>query len=577
MTHPIPQEALDDRLGWIGTTGSGKTYNASAAVERLLHLKARCIIVDPLDVWWGLRRKADGKAPAFDVVIFGGAHGDLPVNEHAGSLIGEAVAGAAQSCIISTADLPSKSAERRFMLSFLEALYRKASGEPVHLIFDEADLWAPQKALEPQLQAKMEQLVRRGRVKGFIPWLISQRPATISKDVLSQMDGLVMFKLTSPHDRDAIGDWVQGQADKAQWKDIWSNMPTLQRGQGLVWVPARGILATHDFPQKQTYDSSRTPKRGEQKRKIELTPIDLGALKERLGTVEAEAKANDPRELRAEIARLKTQAKNITQNITAPDPKALEKSYLDGWERGHADGRIVGLNIALERCKAIREANKAVALAIDTAQGLIERDRDIPPKNKTQPLLGTPFIVEKARSKTQSTSFPKTAPRANPLPKKSNGSSSDLTRPQERIVASLNFWRSIGYSAPSREQVAAVAGFKGLTGHFNTSLSALRTQSIVDYPSGGNVSLAQNIGETFTHEEARRKMLSILKNPQLRIIDGIKSGEAISREELAERSQFAGLTGHFNTTLSRLRTLGIVTYPGRGNVALSEWAMELLS
>ena len=28
MTHPIPKEALDDRLAFVGTSGSGKTYSA---------------------------------------------------------------------------------------------------------------------------------------------------------------------------------------------------------------------------------------------------------------------------------------------------------------------------------------------------------------------------------------------------------------------------------------------------------------------------------------------------------------------------------------------------------------------
>lgn len=36
MTHAIPNEALDDRLGWIGMTGSGKTFGAGTCVERIL-------------------------------------------------------------------------------------------------------------------------------------------------------------------------------------------------------------------------------------------------------------------------------------------------------------------------------------------------------------------------------------------------------------------------------------------------------------------------------------------------------------------------------------------------------------
>jgi DNA helicase HerA-like ATPase len=70
--YPIPDAALDDRLGWIGTSGSGKTYNAGGGVERLLEAGARVIIVDPLDVWWGLRLTAEGKPSKFTLPIFGG-------------------------------------------------------------------------------------------------------------------------------------------------------------------------------------------------------------------------------------------------------------------------------------------------------------------------------------------------------------------------------------------------------------------------------------------------------------------------------------------------------------------------
>lgn len=40
MAFPIPDAALDDRLGFVGTSGSGKTYNAGAAVERLIAILA---------------------------------------------------------------------------------------------------------------------------------------------------------------------------------------------------------------------------------------------------------------------------------------------------------------------------------------------------------------------------------------------------------------------------------------------------------------------------------------------------------------------------------------------------------
>jgi hypothetical protein len=71
MTHPIPKQALDDRLAFVGTAGSGKTYNAGSCVERLLSAKARAVVIDPLGVWWGLRLKSDGETESpFNIPIF---------------------------------------------------------------------------------------------------------------------------------------------------------------------------------------------------------------------------------------------------------------------------------------------------------------------------------------------------------------------------------------------------------------------------------------------------------------------------------------------------------------------------
>lgn len=130
--QPIPDAALDDRLATVGTSGSGKTYAMGTAVERLLERKARLIIPDPLGVWWGLRLLADGKTDSgFPVVIFGGPHGDLPLTEHAGALIGEAAASMAESCILDLSELGTKASERRFMLAFLSALYRSTEARTV--------------------------------------------------------------------------------------------------------------------------------------------------------------------------------------------------------------------------------------------------------------------------------------------------------------------------------------------------------------------------------------------------------------------------------------------------------------
>jgi DNA helicase HerA-like ATPase len=96
------------------------------------------------------------------------------------------------SMILDLKQLGSRAAEREFALDFLERLYRRNS-ELVHLFVDEADLFAPQRpqAGDQPLLGVTENIVRRGRNAGIGITLITQRPAVLNKDVLTQVDGLV--------------------------------------------------------------------------------------------------------------------------------------------------------------------------------------------------------------------------------------------------------------------------------------------------------------------------------------------------------------------------------------------------
>ncbi len=262
----LPLSVLDQRLAIVGTSGSGKTYAAKGLVERLIGGGARVCVVDPLGVWWGLRLGADGTTPSgYPVVVFGGRHADVALDEGMGAALGRLVGTHPLACVVDVSDLGSSAARRAFMTVFAEALYG-ANTELLHLVLDEADLWAPQR-VQPAgraLLGRVEEIVRRGRVRGFVPWLITQRPAVLHKDVLSQADVLVSMKLTASQDRDAIGRWIEGQADRAEGQRILAALPRLGRGEGWVWAPSDGVLARVAFPPIRTFDSSRTPTRGEQ-------------------------------------------------------------------------------------------------------------------------------------------------------------------------------------------------------------------------------------------------------------------------------------------------------------------------
>jgi len=138
------------------------------------------------------------------------------------------------------------------------------------------------------LLGRIEEIVRRGRVRGFVPWLITQRPAVLHKDVLSQADILVSMKLTSSQDREALGRWIQGQADRAAGRRILAELPQLRRGEGTLWAPSDGVLTRVQFPLIRTFDSSRTPQRDESVATPRtLAPVDVSAVAAALAEMEA--------------------------------------------------------------------------------------------------------------------------------------------------------------------------------------------------------------------------------------------------------------------------------------------------
>ena len=276
----LPPSALDERLAIVGTSGSGKTYAAKGLIERVMAGGGRVCAVDPLGVWWGLGRGADGAAPPFPVAVFGGAHADVTLDPGMGAALGRLVGAQPMACVVDVSDFGSAAARRSFMTAFTEALYA-ANTEPLHLVLDEADLWAPQRTQPDGLEllGRVEEIVRRGRVRGFVPWLITQRPAVLHKDVLSQADILVSTKLTSSQDRVAVGRWIEGQADRAEGRRILGALPRLRRGEGWVWAPGNRVLARVSFPRIRTLDSSQTPPRHEQAGTPRaLAPVDLAAI-----------------------------------------------------------------------------------------------------------------------------------------------------------------------------------------------------------------------------------------------------------------------------------------------------------
>jgi hypothetical protein len=214
----------------------------------LLEAKRRVCILDPIGAWYGLRSSADGKRAGFPVAVFGGTHGDVPIAEQSGATLAHILAEKNLPAIIDLSEMLIGQ-RHRFVTDFAEAIYRE-NKTPLHLVIDEADEFIPQNPLPEtkRLLHHIDRIIRRGRIRGFRVMMITQRPAVIHKNALTQANTLVVMRLTAPQDRKAIQAWIDGNGDAATGKTRSGLAGGLQRGEGWVWAPELGTLEREKFP-----------------------------------------------------------------------------------------------------------------------------------------------------------------------------------------------------------------------------------------------------------------------------------------------------------------------------------------
>lgn len=302
----LPIDAVTQTFGILGKRGSGKTTTASVFAEELLKAQLPLVIVDPTGAWWGLRSSKDGKEDGFPITILGGDHGDVPLEEAAGKVIADLVAQEAPPLVLDLSIL-SKNAMRRFMTDFAERLYQK-NRTAISVILDEADMFAPQRIMKggERLFGAVDDIVRKGRIRGLGVVMVSQRSAAINKDVLSQCEVLIAHRANHPRDIEPVMEWMKVHATKAQLEEVHGTIAQLADGEAWVMSPEwLDFFGRVQIRNRETFNSSATPRAGELRTTPKhLAPVDLKALQERMAATIERAKENDPEALKRRIREL---------------------------------------------------------------------------------------------------------------------------------------------------------------------------------------------------------------------------------------------------------------------------------
>ena len=337
----LPLEAVTEKLAFLGRTGSGKTYAAMKLAELMLAAGAQVGAIDPVGVWRALRVPAEKGGQSFDVVVFGGLYGDLPLEgtEHAGTVVADLVCDRGLSFVLDVSQfIPAE--QQRVVRAFADRFFhrRKSAPAAVHLFMEECQEFIPENPShdEAKTLGVMQRLWKLGRNFGIGGSLLSQRPQEISKKALNMSGTLFAFQMTGPQERKAVRSWV---ADHGVATDIESVLQKLRVGEPHVESATfLQVSKTIRILPRVTADLSSTPKVGaNQVAKRALTPIDVEQLRSALKDTIDRAKADDPKELRKQLAdkdrRLKELERTTSRLSSSSDGKRTEVPVLTEADR----------------------------------------------------------------------------------------------------------------------------------------------------------------------------------------------------------------------------------------------------
>ena len=278
----LPLDAVAETFAVIGIRGSGKTTTVKRIAEQMCKAGLPWIAFDPVGVWWGLRANKDGSPSNLPVVVFGGKHGDIPINKGDGKLVARAVV-RENICAVIDVFRESKAFWRHFLAEMCLELMELEPDEPRHVFIEEAPEFVPQKGrtdLTQRTKEAVERLIRLGRNQGYGATLISQRSATVDKDVLSQCENLFVMRSTGKHDRKALQEWVDENAEGGE--AALGGLSKLESGQAYFWSPAWlkqfDLVKIHEA---ETHHPGKTRRVGAAKTKI-VTMGDVGDFVERV-------------------------------------------------------------------------------------------------------------------------------------------------------------------------------------------------------------------------------------------------------------------------------------------------------
>ena len=284
-------EILTGRGFVTGKSGSGKSNSASVIAEKLLDSGFGLLVVDIDGEYYGLKEE-------YEILHVGGDEEcDIQVTtDHAEKIASLALEQNVPIILDVSSYLDENEAEE-LLTVVARSLFAKAKKQkqPFLLLVEEVHEYIPENGSVGECGKMLIKIGKRGRKHGLGICGISQRPADVKKDFITQCDWLLWHRLTWNNDTKVVQRILDAEYANA--------VENLDDGEGFLTTDWSERVRRVQFFRKQTFDAGATPGLDDFERpELKSVSDDLVSELEAISEEQA-ARENRIAELREELDR----------------------------------------------------------------------------------------------------------------------------------------------------------------------------------------------------------------------------------------------------------------------------------
>lgn len=323
-------ELLTGRGFITGKSGSGKSNSASAVVEELLDCGFPMLIVDTDGEYWGLKEE-------YEILHVGADEEcDLQVSsEHAPKLAELALEDNVPIILDVSGFLDEDEGDALVRETARELFQReKKLKKPFLMLVEEIHEYIPEGGGLDDTGKMLIRVAKRGRKRGLGLAGMSQRPADVKKDFITQCDWLLWHRLTWQNDTDVVRRVVDKERAEA--------VQDLSDGEAFLMADFLAAdVQRVQVRRKRTFDAGATP---------DLGDIERPDLKTVSGDLVDELEEISLREERRQdrIAQLETRVEELQEENaeledeleSARDMRDMASQFAEAMQAGGGDGDV---------------------------------------------------------------------------------------------------------------------------------------------------------------------------------------------------------------------------------------------